>query len=68
MKRRILPRITGTERDKLYPRVEREIDEQVEHLARMHNCSKSFVVNTILADAFGIGVKERYYDERKVTR
>ena len=64
----ILPRIPGTVRDTISPRVEAEIKEKVQHLANMYNCSKSFVINTILAEALGIKVRAHYYDYKKVVR
>lgn len=67
IKRYCLPRIPGTVRDKAYAAIESEIKDGLRWLARQHNCSVSFVQNTILADALNIKVPKRYYDFRKVT-
>ena len=45
----------------------KEIRREVERLARTYNVSRSFVIATTLADAFGVQVEERYdeVDNRK---
>jgi len=68
MKRRFLPRLPGTSRDVAITRVEHEIEAELDYLAKLHNCSRSFVMNTILANALNIKVKARYYDYTKVAR
>jgi hypothetical protein len=40
----------------------KEIRAEVTRLAREHRVSKSFVVATVLADAFKIKKQERYYE------
>jgi len=67
---KILPRIPGTTRETVSPRVESEIKEKLNHLMKMHDCSRSFVVNTILAEYLNIKLRHgmRFYDYRKVTR
>lgn len=42
--------------------VNREIKREVEHIARQFNVSKSFVVNTILAEKLKIRIGEKYYE------
>jgi hypothetical protein len=66
-KRHCLPRLPGTIRDTAYAATEREIKDTLKFIARQHNCSVSFVLNTIIADALNIKVPVRYYDYRKVT-
>lgn len=41
------------------------IKRRVQALANEHDCSKSFVINTILADRLDVELEERYYDIRK---
>lgn len=41
-------------------RVEREIERRVIQDARSHDCSKSFVVNTILAMYYKVKVEEKF--------
>ena len=41
--------------------VTKEINRRIEQTAAKFDCSKSFVVNTMLAEAFGIAVTEVYY-------
>jgi hypothetical protein len=65
---RILPRIPGTTRETVSPRVEAEIKEKLNYLMKMHDCSRSFVVNTILAEYLNIKLKARFYDYRKTSR
>ena len=67
---RILPRIPGTSRETVSPRVEAEIKEKLNHLMKMYDCSRSFVVNTILAEYLNIKLKHgmRYYDYRKTVK
>lgn len=67
VKRHCLPRIPGTVRDKAYAAIESEIKNGLRELAEMHNCSVSFVQNTILADALGVKVIRRYYDYSTIT-
>jgi Mor family transcriptional regulator len=47
-------------RKKLSPSVLKEINYEVERLARKYNVSKSWVVSVVLADAFGIRKQEKY--------
>jgi len=54
--------VTGG-RESLASGVIREVERSVTHLARQHNCSKSFVISTILADTFGIDLGEAYYEQ-----
>lgn len=49
-------------RDPLPSCVVHKIKVEIERTARKFECSKSFVVSTILAEAFGINIDERYYD------
>lgn len=46
-----------------------EIEEQVEYLARKYSVSRSWVVSSLLADAFGIGkkIQKRYYELEEQT-
>jgi len=39
----------------------KEIHQKVESIAWEHGVSRSFVIATVLADAFGIDEQERYY-------
>ena len=68
MKRRILPRIPGTIRNKGYVAAEDEITEKLRFLAKQHNCSVSFVQNTIMAEALNVKVKAHYYDYKNPVR
>jgi hypothetical protein len=45
--------------------VEEEVKRAVLRTAKRFNVSESFVVNTMLADAFGITIKEKCYEVRK---
>lgn len=47
-------------RRRLSPRVIKEIDYEVNRIARKHGVSKSWVVSLVLADAFGITKQERF--------
>lgn len=40
------------------------IKRKISNLAIQHDCSKSFVINTILADALNVNLEEKYYDFR----
>ena len=44
------------------------IRRAVEIVATRNNCSKSFVISTILADVFGIKEQSRYYDLKRNER
>lgn len=68
MKLHILPRIPGTVRDKGYVAMESEIKEKLRAIAKMYNCSISFVQNTIMAEALNVKVPMRYYDYKKAIR
>lgn len=50
------------DRERLYAGVLERIKEKIEHLAIQHDCSKSFVTNTLLAEVLNIKIDERYYD------
>ena len=58
---RIQPR-TKEPKKQVSARTIRRVSEKIESTARKFNCSKSFVINTMLADAFGIKVEWRYDD------
>ncbi len=47
-------------RKKLYSGVDPRIDREIEGLARIYDCSKSFVTNTLLGNVLGIKLEERY--------
>ena len=64
----ILKPIKGEPRIPNTARLESLIKERIEYLAKVHDCSKSFVTNTILADGLGIKIREHYYDYKRVTR
>ena len=55
-------------RDALPSCVVHKIKVEIERTARRFEVSKSFVVSTILAEAFDINIDERYYDYERVTR
>lgn len=55
-------------RQRLYAGVVSQIENKIESLARQHDCSKSFVTNTILAEALNIKIEERYYDYKDVRK
>ena len=55
-------------RKKLYSGVLPQIERRVEELAFQHDCGKSFVVNTLLADKLKIVIEERFDDYRKADR
>jgi hypothetical protein len=44
------------------------IRSKIEDLAAIHDCSQSFVVDTLLADQLGIKLEERYDEIRKDVR
>ena len=44
------------------------IRKHVEQAAAMYNCSKSYVIATILSDAFGIEEQTKYYDIKRDER
>jgi hypothetical protein len=46
------------------------IRKRVEQAAAMYNCSKSFVIATLLADAFGISNEEqaKYYELERTSK
>lgn len=67
MSHRLKP-IKGEPRLRGYNRIEEAIKARITYLAEKHDCSESFVQNTILADALGIKVREHYYDYRRITR
>jgi predicted transcriptional regulator len=54
----------------LSPAVLQEIEAEVSRLAARYNVSRSWIVATVLADAFHIEKQERYYktDETKIRR
>lgn len=62
---RIQPRIKN--RKDIHSGVTKEINRKIENLALRFDCSKSFVTNTLLADALGIELEYRY-DRREATR
>lgn len=49
----------------LAPAVLREIDAEVTRLASQYRVSKSWVIATVLADAFGIKKQQPYYETRR---
>lgn len=61
----IQPRVTGSERKRMESRFIAEIKETIDAIAAMYNCSKSFVIATLIADALGIKEQVRYYDVTK---
>jgi len=58
----------GYKRDKLYSAVLEQIKAKIARIAEQHDCSKSFVTNTILAEALRIKIDEVYYEDRKYRR
>ena len=60
-KRRIQTPVRGG-RERLSPRVIKEIDRVVWREAERYNVSVSFVIATALAGFFGIKVEEKYND------
>lgn len=38
----------------------RQVRNRIDHLAREHDCSKSFVQNVLLAEQLGIEIEEHY--------
>ena len=60
-KRRFQRRIPGVVREPLPSCVIDEIRERVQKLAIRFNCSKSFVISTLLAEALDIFIEERFY-------
>jgi hypothetical protein len=46
----------------------KEIRAEVTRIAREHHVSRSFVIATVLADAFGVKRQERYYELDKPKR
>jgi hypothetical protein len=44
------------------------IRRAVESVAARYNCSKSYVIATVLADAFGISEQVRYYNATATQR
>lgn len=42
-----------------------EIKRKIEQIAAMHNCSKSFVIATLLADSLNIKNQVKYYEITK---
>lgn len=55
-------------RQKLYSGMVKQIKDRIESLAYQHDCSSSFVTNTILADTFGIKLEDKYYDYKRSNR
>lgn len=66
MTKRFLPRIPGYLRNKAYTSLEDEIEDELRNIAKIYNCSKSFVQNTIIAEALNIKVKAKYYDYKRI--
>lgn len=62
---KIQPRISGSERRRMESRFISEIKETIDSIAAMYNCSKSFVIATLVADALGIKEQVRYYNVAK---
>lgn len=56
---RIQPRTKG--RRNVSSGVTKEINRRIEQTASRFNCSKSFVVNTMLGEALGLDLDEVYY-------
>lgn len=52
-------------REKIYSGTLQQIKDKIQALADRHDCSKSFVINTILADAVNVKLEDRYDDYRK---
>lgn len=52
--------IRNSKRDRLSPYVIKEIKQSVKLCAKQYNCSQSFVIAVILADAFKIEKQELY--------
>ena len=59
-RRRSQKRILGSPREPLPACVIHDIKVKIEKLAREFNVSRSFVVATLLADAVGIRLADRY--------
>lgn len=55
-------------RQRLYSGVSQRIKERINNLAIQHNCSKSFVTNTLLAKVLNISIEEHYNDYPKIVR
>ena len=55
-------------REKLYAGVLNQVESKIGSIARQHDCSKSFVTNTILAEALNVKIEERYYDYKNVRK
>jgi hypothetical protein len=60
-KRRTQRRIPGQTREALPSCVVEVIRERVQRLAIRYNCSKSFVIATLLAEALNIYTEEKFY-------
>ena len=45
-----------------------DIEAEVERLAKIYNVSRSWVIATVLADAFRIKEQPSFYGERKLSR
>jgi hypothetical protein len=52
-------------RERLYSGVERRVKERLESLAIRYNVTKSFVSNSILAEALGVHLAETYKEVGK---
>lgn len=58
----------GLTRERLYSGVHPRVRARVESIAASEDCSMSFVCNTILADALGITIEEKYYESKSNVR
>ena len=63
---RIQSRVRG--RRDVHSGVTKEIARRIEHTAARFNCSKSFVVNTMLGEALGIDMGEVYYRPKEFSK
>jgi hypothetical protein len=61
MKVKRQPAVKGG-RHPMYPQVTANIENEVERICRIYGVSRSWVIATVLADAFHIKNCPRYYD------
>jgi len=56
----------GRGRAKLYAGVDAVVEDRIISLSQQHDCSKSFVANSLLAKMLGVKLEE-YFDDYKRT-
>lgn len=58
----------GRGRARLYAGVDAVVEDRIINLSQQHDCSKSFVANSLLAKMLGVKLEEYFDDYKNTTR